>query len=162
VALLQASRIACVVDVRKITRSRANPQFDEASLPGALARAGIAYVHLAALGGLRGRAGDVPSDLNAHWCNASFHRYADYALSADFHAGLRQLLALGQAQRCAIMCAEAVWWRCHRRLIADNLMAHGQAVFHIMGEGRVDPATLTPGAQVRDDRTVIYPECTDP
>lgn len=156
-ALLQQPEIACLVDVRKLTRSRANPQFNEASLPIMLAQVDICYVHLAALGGLRGKRDEVSESLNAHWRNASFHRYADYALSPAFHAGLQHLLALGQTRRCAIMCAEAVWWRCHRRLIADYLLAHGCKVFHIMGLGRVEAATLTPGALIREDRTVVYP-----
>lgn len=156
-ALLQQSEIACLVDVRKLTRSRANPQFNEASLSVVLAQAGVDYVHLAALGGLRGKRDEVPANMNAYWCNASFHRYADYALSPAFHAGLQHLLALGKTQRCAIMCAEALWWRCHRRLVADNLLAYGRTVFHIMGQGRVETATLTPGAIIREDKTVVYP-----
>ncbi|WP_334107558.1 DUF488 domain-containing protein [Methylobacillus sp.] len=156
-ALLQQSEIACLVDVRKLTRSRANPQFNETSLSVVLAQAGVDYVHLAALGGLRGKRDEVPENLNAYWRNASFHRYADYALSPAFHAGLQHLLALGKTQRCAIMCAEAVWWRCHRRLVADNLLAHGRAVFHIMGLERIETATLTPAAIIREDRTVVYP-----
>lgn len=158
-ALLQQSEIACLVDVRKLTRSRANPQFNETSMPDTLAQVGIGYVHLAAMGGLRGKRDDVPESLNAYWRNASFHRYADYALSPAFHAGLQQLLTLGRTQRCAIMCAEAVWWRCHRRFIADNLLAHGRVVFHIMGAGRTEAATLTSGALIREDSTVVYPGC---
>ncbi|WP_353236353.1 DUF488 domain-containing protein [Diaphorobacter ruginosibacter] len=156
--LLKASRVECVVDVRKMTRSRANPQFNESTLPAALAEEGMGYEHLAALGGLRGKAAaGVPGVLNGNWRNASFHRYADYALSDAFRQGLRQLLSEGQRRRCAIMCAEALWWRCHRRIVADYLIASGCEVRHIMGAGRVEEARLTEGAVVREDLSVVYP-----
>lgn len=157
VELLQAARIERVVDVRKIPMSRTNPQFNTDALAGALARFQISYDHLAALGGLRGAAGSVPSGLNGLWENRSFHNYADYALSEQFRDGLTCLIAQGRERLCAIMCSEAVWWRCHRRLIADNLIARGEAVFHIMARDRFEPARLTQGAIVRPDRTVIYP-----
>ncbi|KVT42651.1 DUF488 family protein [Burkholderia multivorans] len=157
IAMLADAQVALLVDVRKMTRSRANPQFNEATLPDALADAGIAYAHIAALGGLRGKSHDVPGDVNGFWTNASFHRYADYALSDTFRAGLDELIALGQRQRCAIMCSEAVWWRCHRRIVSDYLIAHGETVLHIMVRGRIEPARLTAGADVQPDGTVVYP-----
>ena len=138
-------------------RSRTNPQFNTDTLPSPLADAGIGYEHLAALGGLRGKTPSLAPATNGYWTNASFHNYADYALSERFRAGFAHLLELGHAQRCAVMCAEAVWWRCHRRIVADHLLAHGETVFHIMGEGRLEPARLTPGAVIRDDATVVYP-----
>jgi uncharacterized protein (DUF488 family) len=157
VELLRGPQVARVVDIRKMPRSRTNPQFNQDTLPAALADSGITYEHLASLGGLRGKPVDVPPALNAYWTNRSFHNYADYALSAPFRAGLEHLLAAGRASRCAIMCSEAVWWRCHRRIVADYLLAAGETVEHIMGHGRIDPAHLTPGAEVRTDGTIVYP-----
>ena len=154
--LLVASGIERVVDVRAIPRSRANPQFNQDILPASLAAYAIGYEHLAELGGLRARQRTAEGSPNALWTNASFRNYADYALTERFHSGLERLRALGR-RRCAIMCAEAVWWRCHRRIIADYLIAGREAVFHILGPGHVDPATLTPGASVRPDGRVLYP-----
>jgi uncharacterized protein (DUF488 family) len=94
---------------------------------------------------------------NGFWDNQSFHNFADYALSGSFSSGLNQLIALGREQRCAMMCSEAVWWRCHRRLIADHLLAQGESVFHLMGKDKVDPAKLTAGARVHQNGTVTYP-----
>ncbi|HEU4666002.1 MAG TPA: DUF488 domain-containing protein [Dokdonella sp.] len=156
IALLRASAIERVVDVRRMPGSRTHPQFDADVLSASLADAGIAYEHAAALGGRRGKV-EVAPDVNAYWSNRSFHNYADYALTAPFRAGLAHLLDAGHSNRCAIMCSEAVWWRCHRRIIADHLLAAGEAVAHIIGAGRVEPARLTPGAEVRADGAVVYP-----
>ncbi|KVF70751.1 DUF488 family protein [Burkholderia vietnamiensis] len=158
VAMLRAVDITLLVDIRKMTRSRTNPQFNEATLPDALAAADIGYEHIAELGGLRGKSRDVPDALNGFWTNRSFHRYADYALSPEFRAGLARLIALGEQQRCALMCSEAVWWRCHRRIVSDYLLARGDTVLHIMGLNRVEPARITAGATVRDDGAVVYPD----
>lgn len=155
--LLQAVRVARVLDVRKMPMSRTNPQFNKDTLSAALADFQLSYDHLAALGGLRGKASDLSPEINGLWENGSFHNYADYALSVPFHEGLERLVAQGRERRCAIMCSEAVWWRCHRRLIADNLIARGETVCHIMGHGRIDAARLTPGAIVHPDGTVTYP-----
>ena len=103
------------------------------------------------------RAARVPPEVNGFWTNKSFHNYADYALSESFQRGLANLLDTGATRRCAIMCAEAVWWRCHRRIIADALIARGRTVFHIMSRGRTETARLTPGAVVEPDGTVVYP-----
>jgi uncharacterized protein (DUF488 family) len=157
IGLLNGAEIGVLADVRKMPGSRAHPQFNEATLPGALADFDIAYEHEAALGGLRGKTRTVAEDVNGFWTNASFHRYADYALSAPFHAGLDRLIDLGRARRCAVMCSEAVWWRCHRRIIADYLIARGETVFHIMGLGRFTPAELTAGAVIQADGTIVYP-----
>lgn len=157
IGLLTEADIGLVADVRKFPRSRTNPQFNTDTLPGALAAVGIAYEHMAALGGRRGRTPGLPPDVNGFWTNDSFHNYADYALSEPFHVALRHLLDEGAKRRCALMCSEAVWWRCHRRLVADYLIAGGQSVFHVMGQGRTEPAHLTPGAVIRPDGTVLYP-----
>ena len=149
-----------VVDIRSVPRSRTNPQFNKETLPDALAAFGIAYTHLAALGGLRGRARTIAPGANAFWSNPSFHNYADYALTAPFRAGFGMLVDLGHRSRCTVMCSEAVWWRCHRRIVADYLMARGESVFHLMGEGRLDPAHLTPGARIQPDGSIEYPAAT--
>jgi len=156
-ALLTAAEVALVIDVRTVPRSRRNPQYNDDQLPVALDGAGIAYQHLPELGGLRGRQSKIDPQVNGFWDNASFHNYADYALSPAFAAGLARLRKLGHAQRCAVMCAEAVWWRCHRRIITDYLIAAGESVLHILGPHHTEPAKLTEGAQVRPDGTVVYP-----
>jgi uncharacterized protein (DUF488 family) len=156
-ALLRGADIALLADIRKMPRSRANPQFDGETLREALADLQIGYEHMAALGGLRGRTRAVPEGVNALWTNRSFRNYADYALTEPFQAGLAHLLAEGRERRCAIMCSEAVWWRCHRRIVADYLIANGRTVFHIMDEGRLEPARLTAGAVVQPDGTIVYP-----
>jgi uncharacterized protein (DUF488 family) len=157
VELLIGAGIELVADIRKVPMSRANPQFNEDTLPEALAALDVSYLHIAALGGLRGKARTLPPDVNGFWTNESFHNYADYALSAQFHAGFEHLLNEGRKRRCAMMCSEAVWWRCHRRIVADYLIACGEAVFHIMGRGRLEPARLTPGAVIQPGGTVAYP-----
>ena len=146
--LLAASRIECVVDVRRLPGSRAHPQFDADALRASLFEVGIDYWHLAALGGRRsGSIADQPAE-ERFWTNPSFARYAEYARTPAFAEGLRALEQRAADDRCAVMCAEAVWWRCHRRIVADHLIAHGHPVLHIMGPGKVVPATLTAGAVV--------------
>jgi uncharacterized protein (DUF488 family) len=157
IALLRRAGVRAVVDVRTIPRSRTNPQFNTDVLPSALADAGIGYEHIATLGGLRSRRRDVPAELNAFWQNASFHNYADYAMSPHFAEGLARLRQLGREAPCAVMCAEALWWRCHRRIIADYLMVAGDAVQHIMADGKVVAASLTPAARPVQSR-LTYPK----
>jgi uncharacterized protein (DUF488 family) len=143
--------------VRTIARSRANPQYETGLLASALADVQIGYRHIAALGGLRGRSRDVTPDVNAFWQNKSFHNYADYAMSDAFRSGLDSLRELGQSGPCAIMCAEAVWWRCHRRIVADHLLAAGETVLHILGKGRIEPAHITGVATFNISGRLIYP-----
>src|SRR5262245_66652910 len=121
VELLREVQIELVVDVRTVPRSRTNPQFNRSTLPTTLSEFDIDYEHMAQLGGLRPPSPTVPPTLNAFWQNASFHNFADYAMSEEFTSGLARLRELGHAKRSAIMCAEAVWWRCHRRIITDHL-----------------------------------------
>ncbi len=157
VTLLQTADIELVADVRAFPRSRSNPQFNADELPAALAPFAIGYAHMPALGGRRPRQPDVPPARNAFWENRSFHNYADYAEGAAFRAGLERLTELGRRQRCAVMCAEAVWWRCHRRIIADYLISRGERVFHILPDGRIERAKRTPGARRRRNGTLAYP-----
>jgi uncharacterized protein (DUF488 family) len=157
IALLQEHAVEELVDVRSVPRSRANPQFNTETLVRALAEAGIGYRHLRALGGLRHRKTDMPPSPNTFWRIESFRNYADYAMTVQFRAGLHALIELAGSQRCAIMCAEAVWWRCHRRIIADYLLAAGIGVGHIMGPGKTAAATLTPGLVSRPDGSLVYP-----
>jgi uncharacterized protein (DUF488 family) len=154
--LLRLGPADLVVDVRTIPRSRRNPQYNEDVLRDELAPYQIGYERIAELGGLRGRSAAVPPEVNAFWENESFHNYADYALSEQFADALAELIGLSSVRSCAIMCAEAVWWRCHRRIIADYLLARGRTVLHLMGKGRVEPAKLTPAAGVQG-RKIVYP-----
>lgn len=156
-ALLQSVGVGRVVDVRSVPRSRTNSQYNVTVLPAHLAAYAIEYEHLADLGGLRRRSESVAAHVNGFWRHPGFHNYADYALSQAFDRGLDRLLALGTDDTCALMCAEAVWWRCHRRIIADYLLARGAAVYHLMGSDRIQPARLTPGAQTSNDGKVTYP-----
>lgn len=157
VALLRDAQVALVVDVRTVPRSRRNPQYNSDTLPQALASFEIGYEHVAALGGLRGRKREVAPSVNAFWENDSFHNYADYAVGDAFRAGLARLRELGHARPCAIMCAEAVWWRCHRRIIADYLLAARETVLHIMGPGKIEPAHMTEAAQPDAAGSLLYP-----
>jgi uncharacterized protein (DUF488 family) len=151
-----------VVDVRTIPRSRTNPQYNREALSESLAAVQVNYEHIAELGGLRGKDKDIPRELNEFWENESFHNYADYALTPSFHRGLARLRALGAEQRCAVMCAEAVWWRCHRRIIADYLIAAGETVLHILSLDRTEPAHLTSGCVRRPDGSLVYPRTHRP
>jgi uncharacterized protein (DUF488 family) len=157
VDLLDFAKVARVVDVRAIPRSRTNPQYNFDTLPETLSRFQIGYEHIPELGGLRGKKTDIAPAVNAFWQNRSFHNYADYALGEAFHLGMARLRVSGHEQRCAIMCAEAVWWRCHRRFVADYLIAGGETVFHILGKGRLEPAHMTAAAERRTAGLLTYP-----
>lgn len=158
-ALLCANAVGRLVDVRTVPRSRHNSQFGQEVMPAALAAAGVLYVHMSALGGLRHARRD---SINTGWQNASFRGFADYMQTPEFASGIAELLALAgeppsaAAPMTAVMCAEAVPWRCHRSLIADALLARDIAVEHIIGPGRRRPARLTPFARVDGER-VTYP-----
>jgi len=143
--LLKDAGADMVADVRSIPRSRTNPQFNFDTLADALGERQIGYRHIAALGGLRGRPRALGPSPNTFWRNKSFRNYADYAMTAPFRVGFAELVDLGRGRTCAVMCAEVLWWRCHRRIIADYLLADGATVFHILGPKSVKPATPTPG-----------------
>jgi uncharacterized protein (DUF488 family) len=153
IRLLQAHRAKCVVDVRTVPRSRHNPQFSKDSLPGSLKNAGVGYVHVPGLGGLRHAKRDSP---NVGWRNASFRGYADYMQTPEFEQSLEELIRLAKQERIAIMCAEAVPWRCHRSLIADALLVRGIRTEDIMSPTRRQVHVLTPFAKVRGNM-VTYP-----
>ncbi|MBD8010895.1 MULTISPECIES: DUF488 family protein [Microbacterium] len=156
--LLRAADVGAVIDVRRLPGSNRYPWFNADALAASLPEQDIRYLRIEQLGGRRNLQRDVPDEVNGMWRNRSFHNYADYALSGEFAEGVDELLAVAEdvAGAAAVMCSEAVWWRCHRRIIADHLLARGVAVGHLMPDGRVAEATLTPGAEPRDG-TVEYP-----
>ena len=153
IALLLAHKIELVVDVRTVPRSRRNPQFNRETLPHSLQAADIGYEHAAALGGFR-RPG--PHSPNAGWRNASFRGYADYMQTAAFGAAIESLAGRAHRQRLAVMCAEAVPWRCHRSLIADALVARGIPVEEIISTTRTQPHAMTSFSRVAGT-SVTYP-----
>ncbi|WP_208718947.1 DUF488 domain-containing protein [Corallococcus sicarius] len=153
VEMLWANGVRTLVDIRTVPRSRTNPQFNVDVLGKTLERAGVEHLHLAALGGLRRARKDSP---NAAWRNLSFRGYADYMLTQDFTQGLEALREVALRGPVALMCAEALRWRCHRSLVADALWARGVPVTHITSPTRVEPHRLTAFAELRG-RQVLYP-----
>jgi uncharacterized protein (DUF488 family) len=158
-ALLQAHGVRQVADIRTVPRSRRNPQFGRETLPGTLASIGIAYRHVPALGGLRHPRADSP---NGGWHNDSFRGYADYMSTDAFDAALDAVIEYARAAPTALMCAEAVWWRCHRRLVADALVVRGIAVRHILSSAAPRPHELNPLAQVEGLRLSYPPAAVQP
>lgn len=151
--VLKSYAIGQLVDIRTIPRSRHNPQFNADAMPQALAAGHIQYVGMKALGGLRHAAKDSP---NMGWRNASFRGYADYMQTAEFTQALEELIAISRDKRTAIMCAEAVPWRCHRSLVADALTVRGIAVIDILSEEQHRPHVLTAFAKVQGLQ-ITYP-----
>jgi uncharacterized protein (DUF488 family) len=143
--MLETHGVETLVDVRTIPRSRHNPQFNRETLPACLQAAGIEYIHIEGLGGLRHAR---PDSVNTGWRNLSFRGFADYMQTPEFGAALDQLIGLSRARCTAIMCSEAVPWRCHRSLIADALSVRGIPVEHIMSAASRRPHTLTPFAHL--------------
>jgi uncharacterized protein (DUF488 family) len=158
IGLLWTNEVAEVIDVRTVPRSRHNPQFNLDSLPGSLAATGIDYLHMPGLGGLRHARAD---SANTGWRNASFRGYADYMQSADFADNVDHVVQLARSRRCALMCAEAVPWRCHRSLIADALLLRGVRVEDIIGEHGRKQHALTSFARVKGLH-VTYPATRPP
>lgn len=154
VALLRSHDIDLLVDIRRHPGSRHAPQFGGEPLRESLEAAGIAYLALPALGGRRPARAD---SRNQAWRNSSFRGYADYMETADFANGLDELTVLAREHRVAIMCAEAVWWRCHRALVSDALVAEGWQVRHIMSDGSIQPHRLSAPARIVDG-TLTYHE----
>lgn len=153
VALMRPFGVETLVDIRTVPRSRHNPQFNIDALGPSLATRGIGYIHLASLGGLRKARKD---SANLGWRNESFRGYADYMQTPGFERGLADLVALASHGHAAVMCAEAVPWRCHRSLVADALVARGIAVEHIIGPGRASAHKLTAFARLQGTQ-VTYP-----
>jgi uncharacterized protein (DUF488 family) len=145
VALLEGAGIEAVADVRRYPGSRRLPHFEREALADSLSAAGIGYVHLVDLGGRRKATADSP---NTAWRSEAFRGYADYMMTAGFAAAMDSLLGLAAAKRTAMMCAEAVWWRCHRGLVADWLKAAGHEVLHILGPQKIEPHPYTPAARL--------------
>ena len=158
--ILHAFHVTRLVDIRSIPRSRTNPQFNLDVLPDTLLDAGITYVLLAALGGRRAKQKGATTGANAGWELTAFRNYADYAGTAPFREGLRNLLDMASRETCAIMCAEAVWWRCHRRIVTDHVLAHGVPVVHLFTQTKGEPASLTPFAVIGTSASVYYPAPT--
>jgi len=157
IRILKAHGVERVADIRTVPRSRRNPQFNRDVLPESVSRSGIAYEHIAALGGLRHAR---PDSVNTGWRNASFRGYADYMATEQFAGGIERLCELARKTPCAIMCAESVPWRCHRSLVADALTARGIHVMHIMNAGKAVSHSMTPFAHV-ENGTITYREQPD-
>ena len=153
IALLKAHRITQLVDVHTVPRSRHNPQFETGALEKSLGQAGIGYALAPGLGGFRRTSPESP---NGAWRNLSFRGYADYMLTAEFIESLVAVLELLKTDRVALMCAEAVPWRCHRSLIADALLVRGHVACEISSATRLQPHKLTPFAHVEGE-TITYP-----
>lgn len=153
VELLRAHAIETLADVRTVPRSRRHPWFARGELAVSLPERGVAYVHLPELGGLRKPRADSP---NTAWRNNSFRGYADYMTTPEFDAGIEHLVELARASRTAVMCAEAVPWRCHRSLIADALVARGEDVVHLLSATSARQHTLTPFARIEAGRPTYY------
>jgi uncharacterized protein (DUF488 family) len=146
-ALLQTPDIQTLADVRRFPGSRRLPHFGQDALSSSLQKAGIAYEHFPDLGGRRRARPDSP---NTAWRNEAFRGYADYMMTDEFHAGVTRLLELAAHKRTAFMCAEALWWQCHRGLIADYLKTAGHDVLHIMAAGKIEPHPFTSAARIVD------------
>jgi uncharacterized protein (DUF488 family) len=151
---LHAHGVDRLADIRTIPQSRRHPQFGRDALAAFLGTNGILYRHLPALGGLRRPAPDSP---NGAWHNLAFRGYADHMLTPAFDRAIDELLEFVSGGRGVVMCAEAVWWRCHRMLLSDALVARGLEVLHVMSAAAAAPHRLTPFAKVRDDGQVWYP-----
>jgi len=153
IRLLQIYAVKQVIDVRTVPRSRHNPQFNHDTLPGDLKAAGIGYLHMPGLGGLRR---PKPDSINLGWRNASFRGFADYTGTPEFENHLNELVKLAQRKRTALMCAEALPWKCHRSLISDALEVRGIKVAHILSTTDLQPHRLTPFARW-DGKHLTYP-----
>jgi uncharacterized protein (DUF488 family) len=155
IGMLQAHGVDLLVDVRTVPKSRHNPQFNTENLPAPLHQAGIGYLHMPGLGGLRHARKD---SINTGWRNDSFRGYADYMQTPEFDAALSALLQAAAGRHAAVMCAEAVPWRCHRSMIADALTARGVAVEHIMSAAKRTPHKMTSFARVKGTQVTYPPE----
>ena len=158
--LLTDTGTEVVVDVRRLPGSNRHPQFNADTLEADLDDVGIELRRLDGLTGRRPVSRTVAFDTNAWWQNRSFHNYADHCLSEEFRTDLATVIDWSRTARCTLMCSEAVWWRCHRRLIADHLLARQLPVSHILGPGHIDAAKLSEGAEVDSDGVLTYPRAS--
>jgi uncharacterized protein (DUF488 family) len=156
IASLKAAGVEMIADVRRFPKSRRYPHFNDENLAPALAAVGIGYRHFPILGGRRGKPKDKALSPHTLWREEAFRNYADYADTTEFRIAFDELVQLAREQRVAIMCAEAVWWRCHRRIVTDYLIAAGFPVEHIFDARKREPAKLTDGAVLRGDGSLLY------
>ena len=156
IAALKAAGVTAVADIRRFPRSRRHPHFNSETLGPALAEASIFYRHFPGLGGRRPARGDGKPSKNLLWREPAFRNFADYAETPEFRAAFAELKVLAASRPTAILCAEAVWWRCHRRIVTDYLIAAGFTVVHIFDGEKREPATLTPGAETLPDGSLRY------
>jgi uncharacterized protein (DUF488 family) len=145
IALLKENEIAALADVRQFPGSKRYPHFNSENLAKSLAHEGIEYFHFLELGGRRKVLPDSP---NTAWRHPAFRGYADYMMTENFRNGISRLLVLAKSKRTVMMCAEAVWWKCHRGLISDDLKAHGHEVIHILGKGKMEIHPFTSAARI--------------
>ena len=153
-ALLQRQGIGVLADIRSVPKSRRHPHFHTDALADSLPAAGVRYVRVGELGGWRSPSPETP---NGGWRNRSFRGYADHSLTAEFAAGIEVLLGHAASARTAMMCSEALWWRCHRRLVADRLVTMGHEVLHVGSDGRTAGHAVTPFARPGADGRLVYP-----
>lgn len=159
-ALLDAHGVRVLADIRRFPGSRKHPQFSQESLPGELKNAGIEYCWFECLGGRRRKKIGGPSE-NVGLRNESFRNYADYMETVEFQNGAERLLEIAREKPTAYMCAEGLFWQCHRRLVSDYFLTRGETVLNILPSGEARPHVLTPGATVRDGRLVYLPTQAD-
>lgn len=157
IALLRHYRVTYVADIRAFPYSKRNREYDGTQLAQELKAFGIKYEHFRDLGGRRPKSKTIPTDVNAFWRVQSFHNYADYALSPEFHHALNTLQQVCRHETVAIMCAEVLWWRCHRRIVTDYLLMRGLSVSHIISSTSAPKACLTPEGVVVGGEDIFYP-----
>lgn len=155
--LLKSQNITLLADIRSVPRSRHNPEFNKDNLPNELKLHGINYLHIPELGGFKAKSKTIPFELNAFWEHNSFHSYADYAMGDVFQNALKKLLDLNSSECICLMCAEMLWWRCHRRIVSDYLLINDKKVFHIISKNSIKPAQLTLNARVNSKEIINYP-----
>ncbi|MDD2208276.1 MAG: DUF488 domain-containing protein [Bacilli bacterium] len=156
IKVLKKNKINLVVDVRSLPGSNKYPQYNKEILSETLDKYNIIYVHLKILGGLRKINKKISPDINGYWENKSFHNYADYTLSDEFDEGLKKLISLSSQYTCVVMCAEALWWRCHRRIITDYLLSRGYKVYHLFDLNNTKEAILNERVVITNGK-VTYP-----
>lgn len=160
-SLLHDSQITVLVDVRSSRTSRHNPQYEEQALRESVESDGIRCVALPRLGGHRSGQPAARLEHQMGWKVAAFRQYAAYATTATYQQSLKELLHLIEHERCVIMCAEVLWWRCHRRIVTDYLLMHGIRVKHILGKDQITDAKMTEFAEPKDDGIIDYPASAD-